>query len=530
MRLLITACICLLLTACASPTSVGPDFRFDPATRQALIVGSITYEDGLGVHAIEATSRDGLSHFYAGVGYSQWPPLGPQYDEALLMKGGTFAVAVKPGQYTLQRWSVLKGARTYSPTRPIGIPFQAVAGQVTYLGNFNFDDDGHVALADRSVRDLPILRSRYKAIGAAAPAVAIRSGALLASTGNDAVSAADMSLYAVNPDVTVPAASADATFDERTMASVQDTVENVGYPPRRTRFFVLAEIDGKRVAVNAQGASVGASRGMGQNMRMVDVERPVPAGRTRLKLHGSLDFAAPIQSIFAAIASGGAREVDGEVEVLLNPDARYRVAGVIDELRSALWLEDVATREVVAGSRVAAAPTAEGLKAAAAPLMYACCNLHFDDERWISDGNYIERPFIAAGTPLQVYEYRKDRAKAVVDGKVTWLGLDNGNKQQTLPQWVAKVALKDDPTPRIGAWPAEVRAAIQAGKVRAGMSKDQVVVALGYPRADLTPSLAAPRWSYLTESDAPYFLIWDADERLQTVDGAPAVRARVQAD
>lgn len=261
---------------------------------------------------------------------------------------------------------------------------------------------------------------------------------------------------------------------------------------------------------------------------MVDVERPVPTQRTRLKLRGSLGFAAPIQAIFASITSEGSREVVGEVEVELRPDGRYRVAGVIDELRSEVWLEDVGSHQIVPGTRVAAPPTAEAVKAAAAPLMFTCCNLHIDDERWVSDGNWIERPFIAAGTPVRVYEYRKDRAKALIEGKVTWLGLDNGGKQQTLMQWVSRLAVKDDPTERIHAYPAEVQAAIRTGRVLLGMTKEQVVVSLGYPRTDLTPSVAASRWSYVTESDAQFFLVWTADGRLQEVVASPEVRALVQ--
>lgn len=470
-------------------------------------------------------------------------PLGPRFDDALQKNGGTFAVAVNPGQYTLQRWVIQKGERVSMPPDSIGIPFVAEAGQVTYLGNFDFDGDGKVALRDRAERDLPVLRSRVPAIGASAPAYAIRAGAEVLDIGGGTAPSQGLGLEVARNDgaretraergAPPPAPTSKPTryaFDPTTMASVQDGVANVDYKPRGTRFFVVAEVDGMAVARDAQSTSIGASRGMGMNMRVVDVERPVPAGRTRLKLRGALGFAAPIQFIFAAIASDGSREMSGEVEVALKPDGRYRVDGVIDELRSEVWLEDVVTHEVVAGSRVAGATTPEGAKAAAAPRTYACCNLHYDEDRWISDGNWIERPFLPAGTPLQIYEYRKDRVKALVDGRVTWLGLDNGGKQQTLADWVARLAVKDDPSPRIAAYPARVQAAIQAGKVVPGMTKEQVVVALGHPRTDLNPSLAAPRWAYVTEADATFFLVWTDDDRLQAVEGAPEVRGRVLGD
>ena len=59
------------------------------------------------------------------------------------------------------------------------------------------------------------------------------------------------------------------------------------------------------------------------------------------------------------------------------------------------------------------------------------------------------------------------------------------------------------------------------------MAAEQVIVSLGYPRADLNPIVTGPRWSYLTESDAKFFLVWTADDRLQAVDGPSEVRARV---
>jgi hypothetical protein len=69
-RILLSLFACLLIASCASPTTVSSDFKFDPTSRQALIVGSITYENATGAYAVEATSRDGQSRFFASVGYS----------------------------------------------------------------------------------------------------------------------------------------------------------------------------------------------------------------------------------------------------------------------------------------------------------------------------------------------------------------------------------------------------------------------------------------------------------------------------
>lgn len=313
-------------------------------------------------------------------------------------------------------------------------------------------------------------------------------------------------------------------FDPATQASIADTANGGGFSGGQ--FFVLAEVNGKTVDRNSQTESQRASRGQGANMRLVDIERPVPAGPVRLKLKGMIDHAAPIQSIFSTVFSGGPRLVEGTVDVELKADTRYRVTGTIDELRSEVWLEEIGSNRVV-GPKIAAAPTAEAVKAAAAELAFSCCNLHHDADGWISDANWIGQPFIPAGTPMRVYDYGSQRAKVLVNGRPMWIGLDYGRKQQTTQQFVARLALKGDPTPRIAAYPPEVLSAIRAGKVVVGMTKEQATVALGPPRSDLTGSLDLPRWTYQTADELPFALVWDTNDRLQSVVAADKVRALV---
>lgn len=145
---------------------------------------------------------------------------------------------------------------------------------------------------------------------------------------------------------------------------------------------------------------------------------------------------------------------------------------MIDELRSEVWLKEVGTNRLV-GTKIAAAPTAEAKKVAAAEALYTCCNFHHDSEGWISGANWIEQPLLAPGTPIRVYEYGRNRAKVSVNGRPMWLGLDYGREQQTTPQLVARLAIKDDPAARIASYPAEAQAAIRAGKVAPGMTKSR---------------------------------------------------------
>ena len=179
--------ICAVMCACASPaatrSSVGADYRLDPTGTKGLVVGSITYDTGLGVYSIAWTPSAGGPGYVASVGWALWPPLGPEYDDDLKAKGGTFAVEVPSGDYTLQKWSQRAGYIVYSAERPIGLTFSVKPGEVTYLGNFHFHKSDEVSLEDRSSRDIPILKARFGAVKAADVGMSLANGFSLQAIG-----------------------------------------------------------------------------------------------------------------------------------------------------------------------------------------------------------------------------------------------------------------------------------------------------------------------------------------------------------
>lgn len=141
---------------------------------------------------------------------------------------------------------------------------------------------------------------------------------------------------------------------------------------------------------------------------------------------------------------------------------------------------------------------------------FACCNLHYKDE-WISDENVWGLPFIPAGTPIAIREYGRNRIHVLVDGRQMTIGHDYGRKQETKEQLVAKLVVKDDPSKMFSSYSPAVQEAIRSGKLVRGMSKQQVILSLGYPRPDLTASLDAPLWKYSTADDGDVELIWGTD-------------------
>lgn len=168
---------------------------------------------------------------------------------------------------------------------------------------------------------------------------------------------------------------------------------------------------------------------------------------------------------------------------------------------------------------------AAGSDAAGAALRqgYTCCNLHYEND-WISDGNYASLPMIPAGTPIKVLSYGRNRAQVEIGGKPMRLGHDYGRAQESTEQWVAKIVVQADPKTKIASYPAEVREAIQLGRVMPGMTKEQVLIAVGYPLTSETPSLDARVWRHWVTSFGEYQLNWGNDGRVEEIVADPTTK------
>lgn len=169
------------------------------------------------------------------------------------------------------------------------------------------------------------------------------------------------------------------------------------------------------------------------------------------------------------------------------------------------------------GSSKPEAPLREG---------FTCCNLHYEDD-WISDSNYGSLPFVPAGTPVKLKSYGRNRLHVDVDGKAMRIGLDYGRAQETLEQFAEKLIVTDDPKVKIAKYPVEVREAIKNGQIVTGMTKEQTIIAVGYPQRDETVSLDAPVWNYWASSFAPYRVLWGKNERIKEIATDPATQSRM---
>ena len=100
-----------------------------------------------------------------------------------------------------------------------------------------------------------------------------------------------------------------------------------------------------------------------------------------------------------------------------------------------------------------------------------------------------------------------------------------------LEQFADRLFVRDDPRPRIASWPAEVQAAVAAGKVMTGMTKEQVVASIGHPRADRMRDAQGRNWVYrATRDDDDFDLDFDAEGRVVAVNASSRVKRLVVHD
>jgi hypothetical protein len=160
---------------------------------------------------------------------------------------------------------------------------------------------------------------------------------------------------------------------------------------------------------------------------------------------------------------------------------------------------------------------------------YACCNLHYEKD-WISDGNYAALPSLPPGTPISVLRFARHRAYVDANGRKMRLGHDYGRDQESLEQWLHKIVVDTDPTAKIATFPADVQAAIRQGRVMLGMTREQVIISIGYPLTNENPSLDAPTWRHWVSSFEEYQLVWGPDGRIKEITAPEMVRNRVVYD
>lgn len=167
----------------------------------------------------------------------------------------------------------------------------------------------------------------------------------------------------------------------------------------------------------------------------------------------------------------------------------------------------------------------------AGPLIsgYLCCNMRSDGDS-ISDINYDEQGtrIVAVGTPARITAYDLRGFSLALGGKPQRIKNDY-SRDIALPAFAQRYVVTEDPKQKMADFPPAVRNAILAVKLRPGMTREQVLMAIGYPVASENPNLDAPVWRYWRDSWSEFQVSFDDQGLVKTVVGDPVTLSRMLA-
>lgn len=166
----------------------------------------------------------------------------------------------------------------------------------------------------------------------------------------------------------------------------------------------------------------------------------------------------------------------------------------------------------------AADPPAEG---------FLCCNMRTDGN-WISDINYEEsgKTLIPMGTPVKFKGYGRYRVQVEIDGKTQYLGNDY-SRDLAMDVFAQRYIVDRNPKQLLAAMPPRIREAVNSARVTIGMTREQVVMAVGYPVSSETASLNAPAWKFWLWSFSPFTVHFDSQGRVSRIETDPDTMNKV---
>lgn len=161
---------------------------------------------------------------------------------------------------------------------------------------------------------------------------------------------------------------------------------------------------------------------------------------------------------------------------------------------------------------------------------YLCCNLRSKGD-WMSDSNYAEggKRIVPLGTPMRVTGYGRQRVHVEFDGKNAAIGNDY-SRDLALGDFAQRWVRREDPRVKLATYPPRIQEAIKSARVTRGMTREQVIMALGYPISSENPDLDAPLLRYWRTSFGEFQVQFDKSGRVREITTDPQTRNLVVMD
>lgn len=149
--------------------------------------------------------------------------------------------------------------------------------------------------------------------------------------------------------------------------------------------------------------------------------------------------------------------------------------------------------------------------------VYTLTNLHAEEEK-VSAANFQYPDVIPVCSRVTLLGARKDYLEFRVEetGREYWYQ-NHGAVGEPFADHLARYFGPLCPKAELAALTDAERDAIRAGIVRTGMSKEAVILAIGYPPKRDTRTTELPRWRYWTGSRADFIVVFGDDGRVAEV-------------
>jgi hypothetical protein len=127
---------------------------------------------------------------------------------------------------------------------------------------------------------------------------------------------------------------------------------------------------------------------------------------------------------------------------------------------------------------------------------YLCCNLHYEKPK-ITDVAYQQGALVPLGTRVTITKVHKQDVTFEAPGfpPITLVN-KYGRSAVPMDTFVNRWFVERDPKLKLKNVPKKTVELIQSGQVDKGMTRDQVLMSLGYPAPHRTPSLDSPQWTF----------------------------------
>lgn len=157
---------------------------------------------------------------------------------------------------------------------------------------------------------------------------------------------------------------------------------------------------------------------------------------------------------------------------------------------------------------------------------YLCCNVRYE-KPVITDNFYQVGTLIPVGTRVEILEVRTDSIRFRPEGHPEITLVEKyGRQQLPFDQFVSRIFVETDPLEqlprtvaatrgkrraRVTAPSPSRRELVERGVVEPAMTREEVIMILGYPPAHRTPSLEQPEWHYWKNRWDDYAVVFEGD-------------------